>query len=50
LGQDDQFPPPRLSIRFASGKQTFAGTRGNEEDASIAARRRTSLNRANAGL
>ena len=32
-GQDDQFPPPKLSARSAFGKQTFAGASGNDEDA-----------------
>ena len=43
VGQDDQFPPPRLSARSAFGKQTFAGTRGNEEDAPIPAVRGTEI-------
>jgi hypothetical protein len=43
-GQDDQFPPPRMSARSAFGKQTFAGTRGNEEDAPKAVARRKPAN------
>jgi hypothetical protein len=36
-GQDDQFPPPKLSARSAFGKQTFAGASGNDEDAPVPA-------------
>jgi hypothetical protein len=33
LGHEDAFPPPRLSGRCRFSQGTFAGTRGNGEDA-----------------
>src|SRR5215470_3048257 len=44
-GHEDAFPPPRLSVGFGFIKKTFAGTRGTEQDAPIAAttRRRSGL-------
>jgi hypothetical protein len=32
-GREDAFPPTTLSNRSRLGKPTFAGTRGNEQDA-----------------
>ena len=39
-GQQDAFPPTMLSNRSRLGKPTFAGVRGNDEVAPIAAIRR----------
>jgi hypothetical protein len=36
-GHEDAFPRPRLSGRCRFGQGTFAGTRGNAEDAPTAA-------------
>src|SRR6516164_1460463 len=36
-GHEDQFPPPRLSVRYRFSQATFTGTRGNGQDAPIAA-------------
>jgi hypothetical protein len=33
MGQEEPFPPPRLSAGFGFSKKTLAGTRGNEQDA-----------------
>ena len=33
MGDEDAFPPPRLSGRCRFSQGTFAGTRGNGEDA-----------------
>jgi hypothetical protein len=33
---EERFPPTRLSVGCGFGKKTFAGTRGNAEDAPIA--------------
>jgi hypothetical protein len=33
MGHEDRFPLSRLSARCGFSKKTFAGTRGNEEDA-----------------
>jgi hypothetical protein len=33
MGHEDAFPPTTLSNRSRLGKPTFAGTRGNEQDA-----------------
>jgi hypothetical protein len=35
MGHEDAFPTTTLSIRSRLGKPTFAGTRGNEQDAPI---------------
>jgi hypothetical protein len=35
MGHEDAFPPPRLSGRCRFSQGTFAGTRGNGEDAPI---------------
>jgi hypothetical protein len=35
-GHKERFPPSRLSAGCGFSKKTFAGTRGNEEDAPIA--------------
>jgi hypothetical protein len=40
-GHEERFSPTRLSARSAFGKQTFAGTRGDEEDTPILAVRIT---------
>jgi hypothetical protein len=37
MGHEDVFPPPRLSGRCRFSQGTFAGTRGNGEDAPIQA-------------
>ena len=37
MGHQERLPPPRLSGRCGFGEGTFAGTRGNGEDAPIAA-------------
>ena len=34
-GQEDQFPPPRLSACYVIREKTFAGTHGNGRDAQI---------------
>jgi hypothetical protein len=44
-GQEDAFPPTTLSNRSRLRKPTFAGTRGNEQDAPTTAIRRTADNR-----
>ena len=33
MGHEDAFPPTTLNNRSRLGKPTFAGTRGNEQDA-----------------
>jgi len=35
MGQEDQFPPPRLSACYVIREKTFAGTHGNGRDAPI---------------
>jgi hypothetical protein len=35
IGQEDQFPPPRLSACYVIREKTFAGTHGNGRDAPI---------------
>jgi hypothetical protein len=35
MGHEERFPPTTLSNRSRLGKPTFAGTRGNEQDAPI---------------
>jgi hypothetical protein len=40
LGQEDQFPPPRLSACYVIREKTFAGTHGNGQDAPIPDARR----------
>jgi hypothetical protein len=44
-GHEDAFPPTKLSNRSRLGKPTFAGTRGNEQDAPIPAARLTTIDR-----
>jgi hypothetical protein len=39
MGQNDQFPSHKLSAGRGCSKQTFAGTRGKEEDAPKAVKR-----------
>jgi hypothetical protein len=41
MGHEDAFPPTTLGNRSRLGKPTFAGTRGNEQDAPIAALKAT---------
>ena len=35
VGHENAFPPTTLSNRFRLAKPTFAGTRGNEQDAPL---------------
>jgi hypothetical protein len=35
VGQEDQFPPPRLSACYVIREKTFAGTHGDGRDAPI---------------
>jgi hypothetical protein len=44
-GHEDAFPPPRLSGRCRFSHGTFAGTRGNGEDAPIPAIRVATIGR-----
>src|SRR5271165_5797386 len=44
MGQEDQFPPPRLSACYVIREKTFAGTHANGRDAPIAAVRGTGWN------
>jgi hypothetical protein len=37
LGQEDEFPPPRLSACYVIREKTFAGTHGDGRDAPISA-------------
>ena len=37
VGHEDQFPPPRPSVRHRFGEPTFAGRHGNGRDAPILA-------------
>jgi hypothetical protein len=39
MGQEDQFPRPRLNGRYRFSQGTLAGTRGNGRDAPKAANR-----------
>jgi hypothetical protein len=43
LGHQERLPPPRLSGRCGFGEGTFAGTRGNGEDAPIPAVREAAI-------
>jgi hypothetical protein len=45
VGHQELLPPSRVSGRCGFGEGTFAGTRGNEEDAPIPAVRRASAER-----
>ena len=44
-GQEDQFPPPRLSACYVIREKTFAGTHGNGRDATKAAIRAMAIKR-----
>jgi hypothetical protein len=43
VGHQERLPPPRLSGRCGFGEGTFAGTRGNGEDAPIPAVREAAI-------
>jgi hypothetical protein len=43
MGHEEQYPPPRLSARSASSKETFTGRQRNGEDAPKAAIGLTSI-------
>jgi hypothetical protein len=45
LGHEEAFPPSRLSVRFRFSQATFAGTRGNGQDAPIPAGREAEIER-----
>jgi len=45
MGHEDAFPTTTLSIRSRLGKPTFAGTRGNEQDAPTTVIRRVQKDR-----